>query len=154
VIELILRHIVDNEKIQAEVMANTAIDFETSPAIIGELEGVIYASAIGCDDAIVSGHEKVPLVAIGANERSGHEGCPLVAKSNGPFPLVRTLEKRPSSHSAPAPIGRFHPRSGKRDGGSQVASAPCLLINSGGGWQGVAGDGRSGSAGGRRWLLR
>jgi type I restriction enzyme R subunit len=52
VTETIMRHIVDNEKIQAEAMANTAIDFETSPTIVGELEDVIYASGIGHNDAI------------------------------------------------------------------------------------------------------
>jgi type I restriction enzyme R subunit len=52
VTETILRHVVENQKIQAEAMANTAIDFETSPTIVAELEDVIYASGIGHSDAI------------------------------------------------------------------------------------------------------
>jgi type I restriction enzyme R subunit len=50
--ETILRHVIDNQKIQAEAMANTAVDFETSPTILAELEDVIYASGIGHNNAI------------------------------------------------------------------------------------------------------
>ncbi len=50
--ETIMRHIVENEKIQAEAMANTAVDFEGSPTIEAELEDVVYASGIGHNDAI------------------------------------------------------------------------------------------------------
>jgi type I restriction enzyme R subunit len=52
VTETIMRHIVENQKIQNEAMANTAIDFETSPTIVNELEDVIYDSATGHNDAI------------------------------------------------------------------------------------------------------
>ena len=52
VTETIMRHVVGNEKIQAEAMANTAVDFESSPTILSELEDVIYASGIGHNDAI------------------------------------------------------------------------------------------------------
>lgn len=52
VTETILRHVVENQKIQAEAIANTPIDFETSPTIIAELEDVIYASGIGHNSAI------------------------------------------------------------------------------------------------------
>jgi type I restriction enzyme R subunit len=50
--ETILRHVIENQKIQAEAMANTAVDFETSPTILAELEDVIYASGIGHSNAI------------------------------------------------------------------------------------------------------
>jgi type I restriction enzyme R subunit len=50
--ETILRHVIENQKIQAEAMANTAVDFETSPTILAELEDVIYASGIGHNNAI------------------------------------------------------------------------------------------------------
>jgi type I restriction enzyme R subunit len=52
VTETIMRHVVENQKIQAEAMANTAIDFETSPTIVSELEDVIYASGTGHNDAV------------------------------------------------------------------------------------------------------
>ena len=52
VTETILRHVVENQKIQAEAMANTPIDFETSPTIVAELEDVIYDSGIGHSQAI------------------------------------------------------------------------------------------------------
>lgn len=67
VTETIMRHIVDNEKIQAEVMANTAIDFETSRTIVGGLEDVIYSSGIGHNDAIkalLQMHDLSPLVQV------------------------------------------------------------------------------------------
>ena len=47
VTETVLRHIVENESIQAEAMANTAADFNSSPTISAELETAIYASGIG-----------------------------------------------------------------------------------------------------------
>ncbi len=50
--ETIMRHIVDNPKIQAEAMANTPIDFETSPTIVAELEDIMYASAAGHSNAM------------------------------------------------------------------------------------------------------
>lgn len=52
VTETIMRHVVENEKIQAEAMANTPVDFESSPTIVGELEDMIYASGIGHNEAI------------------------------------------------------------------------------------------------------
>jgi type I restriction enzyme R subunit len=52
--ETIMRHIVDNPKIQAEAMANTPIDFESSPTIVAELEDVIYASAAGHSNAMTA----------------------------------------------------------------------------------------------------
>lgn len=52
VTETIMRHVVENEKIQAEAMANTPVDFGSSPTIESELEDVIYASAVGHDDGI------------------------------------------------------------------------------------------------------
>jgi type I restriction enzyme R subunit len=52
VTETILRHVVENQKIQGEAMANTAIDFESSPTIVAELEDAIYASGIGHNNAI------------------------------------------------------------------------------------------------------
>ena len=52
VTETILRHVVENQKIQAEAMANTPIDFQSSPTILAELEDVIYASGIGHSNAI------------------------------------------------------------------------------------------------------
>jgi type I restriction enzyme R subunit len=47
VTETVLRHIVENESIQAEAMANTSADFHSSPTISAELETAIYASGIG-----------------------------------------------------------------------------------------------------------
>lgn len=47
VTETVLRHIVENESIQAEAMANTPADFNSSPTISAELETAIYASGIG-----------------------------------------------------------------------------------------------------------
>ena len=67
VAETILRHVVENEKIQAEAMANTAIDFETSPTIVSELEDVIYASGIGHNDgikALLQTNNLAPLVEV------------------------------------------------------------------------------------------
>jgi type I restriction enzyme R subunit len=52
VTETIMRHVVENEKIQAEAMANTEVDFESSPTIEGELEDTVYASGIGHNDGI------------------------------------------------------------------------------------------------------
>lgn len=65
--ETILRHIVENEKLQAEAMANTAVDFESSPTILSELEDIIYASGIGHNDAIkalLQMHDLEPLVKV------------------------------------------------------------------------------------------
>jgi type I restriction enzyme R subunit len=47
VTETVLRHIVENESIQAEAMANTSADFHSSPTIPAELENAIYESGIG-----------------------------------------------------------------------------------------------------------
>ncbi|MHA3724437.1 type I restriction endonuclease subunit R [Leucobacter sp. HY1910] len=47
VTESVLRHIVENDAVQAEAMANTAVDFNASPTIAIELEEAIYASGIG-----------------------------------------------------------------------------------------------------------
>lgn len=54
VTETIMRHVVGNDKIQAEAMANTAVDFESSPTIASELEDVIYASGTGHNQAITA----------------------------------------------------------------------------------------------------
>ena len=43
----VLRHIVENDAVQAEAMANTAVDFNASPTIAIELEEAIYASGVG-----------------------------------------------------------------------------------------------------------
>jgi hypothetical protein len=61
-----------------------------------------------------------------------------VAKPNGLSPLVMTLEKRPSSHSTLALIGRIYPRSGKSDEGSQIA----IPVPTDQWWQGMAGLGQ------------
>ncbi len=50
--ETILRHVVDNPRIQAEAMANGPVDFESSPTIVAELEDVMYASAEGHSKAM------------------------------------------------------------------------------------------------------
>lgn len=47
VTETVLRHIVENESIQAEAMANTSVDFHSSPTISAELEAAIYSSGVG-----------------------------------------------------------------------------------------------------------
>lgn len=80
VTETIMRHVVENEKIQAEAMANTAVDFETSPTIESELEDVIYASAVGHNDgikALLQMGNLAPLVnvlvAMGLYEKSRSE---------------------------------------------------------------------------------
>ena len=49
--EGLFRHVVANERVQAEAMANTAVDFESSPTIATEVEDMIYASGIGLGDA-------------------------------------------------------------------------------------------------------
>ena len=78
--ETILRHVVDNPKIQAEAMANTPIDFETSPTIVAELEDVIYASAAGHSNAMKTLLQKSDfasivnvLVAMGLYEKTRSE---------------------------------------------------------------------------------
>ncbi|WP_396655628.1 type I restriction endonuclease subunit R [Microbacterium sp.] len=78
--ETILRHVVDNPKIQAEAMANTAIDFETSPTIVAELEDVMYASAAGHSNAMKALLQKGDfgaivevLVAMGLYEKTRGE---------------------------------------------------------------------------------
>lgn len=80
VTETIMRHVVENEKIQAEAMANTPVDFETSPTIESELEDVIYASATGHNDGIKAllqmenlGPLVKVLVAMGLYEKSRDE---------------------------------------------------------------------------------
>ena len=80
VTETIMRHVVENEKIQAEAMANTPVDFETSPTIESELEDVIYASGIGHNDGIRALLQKdnlgplvKVLVAMGLYEKSRDE---------------------------------------------------------------------------------
>lgn len=78
--ETILRHVVDNPKIQAEAMANTPIDFETSPTIVAELEDVMYASAAGHSNAMKALLQKSDfagivnvLVAMGLYEKTRGE---------------------------------------------------------------------------------
>lgn len=78
--ETLLRYVVDNPKIQAEAMANTPIDFETSPTIIAELEDVMYASAAGHSNAMKSLLQKsdfagivAVLVAMGLYEKTRGE---------------------------------------------------------------------------------
>lgn len=78
--ETILRHVVDNPKIQAEAMANTPIDFETSPTIVAELEDVMYASAAGHSNAMKALLHKSDftsivnvLVAMGLYEKTRDE---------------------------------------------------------------------------------
>ena len=78
--ETILRHVVDNPKIQAEAMANTPIDFETSPTIVAELEDVMYASAAGHSNAMKALLQKGDfagivdvLVAMGLYEKTRGE---------------------------------------------------------------------------------
>ncbi len=78
--ETILRHVVDNPKIQAEAMANTPIDFETSPTIVSELEDVMYASAAGHSNAMKALLQKSDfgaivkvLVAMGLYEKTRDE---------------------------------------------------------------------------------
>jgi type I restriction enzyme R subunit len=75
-----MRHVVENEKIQAEAMANTPVDFETSPTIESELEDVIYASAVGHNDGVKAllqmenlGPLVKVLVAMGLYEKSRDE---------------------------------------------------------------------------------
>lgn len=51
-VETVFRHIVENQAIQAEAMANTPVDFESSPTIGVELEDAIYASGVGHNAAI------------------------------------------------------------------------------------------------------
>ncbi|GAA3920717.1 hypothetical protein [Microbacterium invictum] len=62
--ETILRHVVDNPKIQAEAMANTPIDFQTSPTVAAELEDVMYASAAGHSNAMKALLQKSDFTAI------------------------------------------------------------------------------------------
>lgn len=62
--ETILRHVVDNPKIQAEAMANTPIDFESSPTIVAELEDVMYASDAGHSNAMKALLHKGEFAAI------------------------------------------------------------------------------------------
>lgn len=78
--ETILRHVVDNPKIQAEAVANTPIDFESSPTIIAELEDVLYASDAGHSAAIRALLQKSDfsslvnvLVAMGLYEKTRSE---------------------------------------------------------------------------------
>lgn len=78
--ETILRHVIDNEKIQAEAMANTPVDFESSPTIVAELEDIIYASAEGHSNAMRALLQKSDfagivgvLVAMGLYEKSRGE---------------------------------------------------------------------------------
>lgn len=78
--ETILRHVIDNPKIQAEAMANTPIDFETSPTIVAELEDVMYASASGHSNAMKALLQKSDfasvvnvLVAMGLYEKTRTE---------------------------------------------------------------------------------
>ncbi|MGK9148364.1 DEAD/DEAH box helicase family protein [Plantibacter flavus] len=78
--ETIMRHVVDNPKIQAEAMANTPIDFVTSPTIVAELEDVMYASAAGHSNAMKALLQKSDfasivsvLVAMGLYEKTRDE---------------------------------------------------------------------------------
>jgi len=78
--ETILRHVVDSPKIQAEAMANTLVDFESSPTIVAELEDVLYASDAGHSAAIRALLQKSDfasvvsvLVAMGLYEKTRSE---------------------------------------------------------------------------------
>lgn len=62
--ETILRHVVDNPRIQAEAMANGPVDFETSPTIAAELEDVMYASAEGHSKAMKALLQKSDFAAV------------------------------------------------------------------------------------------
>ena len=80
VTETIMRHVVENEKIQAEAMANTSVDFESSPTIVSELEDMVYAAGIGHNDAIKAllqmesfGPFVKVLLAMGLYEKSRDE---------------------------------------------------------------------------------
>ncbi|KHK95921.1 restriction endonuclease subunit R [Microbacterium mangrovi] len=84
--ETILRHVVDNQKIQAEAMANTPIDFVSSPTIVAELEDVMYASAAGHSNAMKSLLQKSDfagivdvLVAMGLYEKTRAEAERMAA---------------------------------------------------------------------------
>lgn len=77
VTETVLRHIVENESIQAEAMANTSADFHSSPTISAQLEEAIYASGIGHNagiKALLQMGDLAPLVnvliAMGLYEKS------------------------------------------------------------------------------------
>lgn len=50
-IETLARHMIDNERIQAQAMANTPADFEASPTIQVEVEDALYAAAAGQSQA-------------------------------------------------------------------------------------------------------
>lgn len=50
-IQSLLHRVVENEKLQAEAMANTEVDFASSPTIVEQLEDLIYTSANGHNDA-------------------------------------------------------------------------------------------------------
>ncbi|MGO4103385.1 type I restriction endonuclease subunit R [Leifsonia sp. YAF41] len=77
VTETVFRHIVENESIQAEAMANSSVDFNSSPTISAELEEAIYASGIGHNagiKALLQMGDLAPLVnvliAMGLYEKS------------------------------------------------------------------------------------
>lgn len=46
-VETVARHLVENQRLQSEAMANTPVDFASSPTIETELEDVVYAAAAG-----------------------------------------------------------------------------------------------------------
>ncbi|MBH0007956.1 type I restriction endonuclease subunit R [Salinibacterium sp. SWN1162] len=78
--ESLLRHVVENEKLQAEAIANTETDFEGSPTIVGELEDAMYRSANGLNGAFKAllqledfGQVKEVLIAMGLYEKTRAE---------------------------------------------------------------------------------
>jgi type I restriction enzyme R subunit len=80
VAETVMRHVVENEKVQAEAMANTSVDFETSPTLEHEVEDMLYASGIGHNDGVKAllqmdslGPLVKVLVAMGLYEKSRDE---------------------------------------------------------------------------------
>lgn len=50
--ESVFRHAVDNPQLQAEAMANTQADFDTSPTIHGQVEELLYTTGEGHEAAI------------------------------------------------------------------------------------------------------
>lgn len=67
VVEAVTRHLVENQRLQAEAMANTPADFSTSPTIEAELEDIVYAAAAdnsGAFRALLQLESLKPLVPI------------------------------------------------------------------------------------------
>ena len=78
--ESLMRHVVENEQLQAEAIANTETDFEGSPTIVNELEDAMYRSASGLNGAYKAllqmedfGKVKDVLLAMGLYEKTREE---------------------------------------------------------------------------------